>query len=127
MKQWRFSPNANDTTSDGHWYHYLFDVHVGEPIILTLGELVASGPQEADSLHELLNTGVAFASVAKQFVSGSSGERGRFLGAVCIDTYPERVRNELRKLNVNDFTRPLRLGKDYVIFMRFENTRNLPQ
>lgn len=127
MRQWRFSTNSNDTASDGQWYHYMFDVHMGEPITLTLGELVAAGQQEADSLYGLLNSGVAFASVARQFVSGSSSERGRFLGAVSIETYPERVRNELRKLHVNDFTPPLRLGNDYVIFMRFEDTENFPQ
>jgi TonB family protein len=116
MKQWRFSMSFDDTASGGHWYHYLFDVHIGQPLVLTLGELVAAGQQEADSLYELLNGGLTFASV-----------RGRFLGAVSIETYPERVRNELRKLHVNDFTHPLRLGKDYVIFMRFEDTKNLPQ
>jgi hypothetical protein len=94
---------------------------------LTLGELVAAGQHEADSLYELLNSGVTFASVARQFISGSSVERGRILGAVSIETYPERVRNELRKLDVNDFTHPLRLGTDYVIFMRFEDAENFPQ
>lgn len=127
MEKWRFSPNSNDAPSEGHWYHYIFNLRTGEPIILTLGELVAVGQQEADSLYEVLNNGVAFDSVAKEFLPGSSGDRGRFLGAISIETYPERVRNELRKLHVNDFTHPLRLGKDYVIFMRFEDTRNLPQ
>jgi TonB family protein len=129
MKHWRFSVNSGDSTGEGHWYHYLFDVRIGESIQLTLGELVAPARQVADSLYAILNNGVSFASLANQFASGSAGKRGGFLGSVDIQKYPEHVRNELRKLHVNDFTHPLRLGKDYVIFMRFadDHSSNLSQ
>lgn len=118
MKQWRFSAIAYDTMADGHWIHYLFDVQVQEPIVMTLGELVSSQLQVADSLYALLN-GMAFDVISKQMTVGSSGEQGRFLGAVDIGTYPERVRNELRRVHVNGFTRPIRLGDSYVIYIRF--------
>ncbi len=128
MKQWRFSTIANDTMPDGHWIHYLFDVQVQEPIVMTLGELVSSRLQAADSLYALLN-GIAFDVISKQMTVGSSGEQGRFLGAVDIGTYPERVRNELRRVHVNGFTRPIRLGDSYVIYIRFpdEVSDNLVQ
>lgn len=119
MKQWRFSRIVDDTATEGHWIHYLFDVRVREPIVMTLGEIMCSRRQVADSLYMVLNTSGAFDVLSMQMVIGSYGDSGRFLGAVDIGTYPERVRNELRTLREHDFTRPIRLGDSYVIYFRF--------
>ena len=75
-------------------------------------------------MYELLDRDVPFASIAKP-----SGERAKFLGAVNLATYPQHVRDELRKLRIHHFTRPLRLGESYVIYVRFaeENSNTLVQ
>ena len=121
MKRWRFSTIPNDTVPGGRLFHYQLVVHVETPVVMTLGELIAAREQEADSLYVLLKSGVAFDSIMKRVHIGTFGERGRFLGSVNIATYPEQIRDELRTLRVNDFTRPLRLGHDYVIYLRFED------
>jgi TonB family protein len=127
MRRWRFSTVPQDTVSGGRLFLYLLVVHAEAPIVMTLGELVAAREQEADSLYALLKSGVAFDAIAKQIAVGSSGERGGFLGPVNIAIYPEQVRDELRTLSVNDFTHPIRLGNNYMIYVRFENdgSRNL--
>jgi TonB family protein len=119
MKQWRFTTVAGGLEPEGQWIQYSLLVHVEEPIMMTIGEIVAARKEEADSLYELLDSDVPFDSIAKQ--------RARFLGAVDIAAYPQNVRDALRILRVHHFTRPLRLGNSYVIYMRFEDSRNLVQ
>jgi len=54
-------------------------------------------------------------------LKGSSGKLSKFLGTIDIVMYPKHVRDELRKLDVNEITRPLRLGADYIIYKRYES------
>ena len=129
MKQWRFAVITSDSSTAEHWVRYTVIVHAEELNVMTLGQLVADSQQEADSLYALLKGRITFDTLAKQPRARSSNELGRFLGAIDIARYPQHVRNELRKLEVNDFTHPLRLGANYIIYKRFnhEGSSNLPQ
>jgi TonB family protein len=54
MKRWRFSSIANDTVEGGRLFHYLLSVRAETPVVMTLGELLVSRQQAADSLFSLL-------------------------------------------------------------------------
>jgi len=113
MKQWRFSPIPGASEPEGRWIQYSLVVHVEEPVMMTLGEIACPTRQESDSLYALLAGDVPFSSIPK--------ERATLLGSVDIAAYPQHVRDVLRKLRISHFTRPLRLGNNYVIYMRFED------
>ena len=123
MKQWRFSAATGGTEPDGRWIQYALVIHTEDQVMMTLGEIVTSSKEEADSLYNLLDNEVPFASIAKQFTGASPEDRATFLGKVDIATYPQYVRDELRPLRLNHFTRPIRLGNSYVIYFRFEGER----
>jgi TonB family protein len=121
MKQWRFTPLAPGSPSGGRWIRRTILVQIQEPIVLTLGELVVDSKEEADSLYAQLRRGVNFFTLAKRTEEGETTEIGRFIGDVDIARFPEQVRSEVRKLRVNSFTQPIRVGNMYVIYQRFEN------
>ena len=119
MRQWRFTADPHDTLATDRWIRMAVLVRVEESIVMNLGELIAAGRQEADSLHSLLVGGIDFLTLAKQVRVGSSNTIGRSLGAIDIARYPRHVRDELRKLRVNGMTEPIRLGGNFVIYKRF--------
>jgi len=129
MKQWHFTATPGDGSTTDRWIRSAVVVQIQQPIVMTLGELVCSGKPEADSLHTLLKNGADFDALAKQPRAVQSGKPGGFLGAVDIATFPKHVRDQLRKLTVNDFTRPVRVGNNYVIYKKYAPgpPPNIPQ
>ncbi len=123
MKQWQFTPAVHDSSPNGRWIPERILVESETPVVITLSEIVASSMNQADSLYSLLRTGVDFDSLAGLLSKGSSGIHGKFLGTIDIVQYPKHIRDELRKLNFNDITRPLRLGADYIIYKRYDPER----
>lgn len=123
MRQWRFTPAVHDSSPNGHWIQKRILVEAETPVVMTLGEIVASSMEEADSLYSLLRTRVDFDSLAGLPSKGSLGKLGKFLGTIDIVQYPKHIRDELRKLDVNGITRPLRLGADYIIYKRYDTER----
>jgi hypothetical protein len=123
MRQWRFTPALHDSSPNGRWIQKRIIVEAESPVVMTLGEIVTSSKEQADSLYSLLRTGVDFDSLAGLSSTGSSGKLGKFLGRVDIVVYPKHVRDELRKLSTNEMTRPLRLGADYIIYKRYDPER----
>jgi len=121
MRQWLFTPAVHDSSPNGRWIQKRIVVEAETPVVMTLGEIVVSGKEQADSLYLLLKRGVDFDSLAGLSLKGSSGKLSKFLGTIDIVMYPKHVRDELRKLDVNEITRPLRLGADYIIYKRYES------
>jgi len=123
MNHWRFSQAGESARPEGQWIQYSLVIHAEEPVVMTLGEISASTKDEADSLYKLLDSEFAFPWVPARASVDSSTGLARLLGPVDIAAYPQRVRDELRKLRIHHFTRPLRLGNSYVIYVRFEDQR----
>jgi TonB family protein len=109
MKQWRYAPFRRDGVPVDLWFRQLVVVQIQEPIVLTIGELVSSGLHEADSLYALLERGTDPDSLFRQAI-----------GTFDIVKYPQKVRDELRRLDLGEYTSPLRRGGEYVIYKRFE-------
>ena len=49
-----------------------------------------------------------------------SREMGGMLGKVNINVFPENIRRPLSKLDMNDYTKPIKYGDLYAIFKRLE-------
>lgn len=120
MKKWRYTPALRDGVPVDLWVRQLIVVQVQEPIILKLGELVSSNEHKADSLYTLLQNGADFDTLVKQTPGIPSHGQSGFRGAVDIATYPRHVRDQLKKLRLDEFTRPIRVGLNYVIYRRYK-------
>ncbi len=121
MKQWKYAPNTGEYATSGIWLRNTILVQIQDPIIMTIGELVSDNSRTADSLYALLRAGEDFHKLAAQNGSDEPKRAGRFFEAIDLARYPPHVRTELSKLRINDFTRPIRVGDDYVIYKRYEN------
>jgi TonB family protein len=108
IKQWRYAPFHRDGAPVDLWFRQQITVRIQKPIVMTIGELVSSSLHEADSLYALLEEGTDLDSLFQ-----------RTIGTFDIGTYPQRVRDELKRLDPGDFTSPLRRGEEYVIYKRF--------
>jgi TonB family protein len=113
IKEWQFSIPRRDGVPTDVWARQVLVVQVEDPIVMTLGRLVTSSLHEADSLYALLEQGIVLDSSFRQT-----------LETVDITTYPKRVRTELKRLDENDISRPLRLGETYMIFKRFPTAQH---
>jgi TonB family protein len=129
MKQWRFAPYQVSGPPSSRWIRNTIILQVQEPTILTLGELTVATQQEADSLYTLIRGGMDFDAISKQIAAGTSTALGKFLGMVDIARYPKHVRDELRKLALNEITPPLRIGSKYKIYKRYmpDGPADMPQ
>jgi TonB family protein len=108
MKQWQYAPVRRDGVRADIWFRQPVVLQFKDPIVMIIGELELSSLHEADSLYALLQNGVDLDTLFR------SREK-----AVDINTYPQRVRDELRRLGQNQYTQPVRLGEMYVIYKRF--------
>ncbi len=111
MRQWRYVPYRRDSVPIGVWFRQQVVLKIQEPIIWTIGELVSSSPYEADSLYGLLEKGTDLDSLFR-----------RAIGTFDIARYPKNVRDALSRLDPGECTSPLRRGKEYVIYKRFEQS-----
>jgi TonB family protein len=108
IKQWRYAVPRRDGVPTDIWFRQLVVVQLQEPIEMTIGELASASLHEADSLHASLEKGAIMDTLFMQT-----------LRTVNIMRFPQRIRERLKNLREDDFTRPLRLGEKYVIYKRF--------
>jgi TonB family protein len=118
VRQWRFSPARNGPTPIPTWIRQKVRVHFEAPSLMTLRELTFADQQFADSLYVLLQLGSPFDSLARTFSVSKSRARGGFLGEIDIRAYPSHIRRTLSSLHAGEFTKPLPLGDQFVIFKR---------
>ena len=108
MKQWRYAPYRRDGAPTDVWFRQLVVVQIQEPIVMTIGEIARPSQREADSLYALLGRGIDLDPLFRQSI-----------GTFDIVKYPQAVRAEVERLELGDFTAPLRLGDNYIIYKRF--------
>lgn len=108
MKQWRYATPRREGAAVDAWFRQLVVVQIQEPIEMTIGELATPNLHEADSLHLLLQKHTDLDTLFRHA-----------FGTVNIMTYPQQVREKLKKLREEEFTAPVRVGEEFVIYKRF--------
>jgi TonB family protein len=119
MAGWHFAPVLSLDDSSTLAVRTRVIVHPEERIEMPLASLVVATQAEADALYQVLTSGASFDSLAATMRWDSTERRGRHLGITDIGRYPHHIRNELRGLRAGKITPPLRLGSEYVIFIRY--------
>lgn len=122
LKKWRFTAHKSDSSV---WVSKKLNIHLLQSQIVNLGELVIKNEQDANVLYSRLRAGVSFQQLVSQALENSSDSiRGRYLNEVNTIEYPTHVSKILIELGEGDYTRPVQVDGEYIIFKRFGD--NLP-
>lgn len=118
LLDWKFTPALLNGTPIKKIIHNKINVVFVEPILISLSEILCSSIEEADSLYLALLNGSNFSKLAKKYSISTSKDIGGYLGKVDIQFYTKEIRQILNDLKVNEFTKPISYGSNYIIFKR---------
>lgn len=124
LKKWRFTAPSDDVDINGRWIRYRIRIEVEDPAYLNIGEIITSSKEEADSLYQLIRAGTDFIALVRELREETKIEAVIDPRLVNIARYPEHVRKQLRNLRINHYTRPVKVGDNYIIYKRFDDYRN---
>jgi len=118
IEKWRFSPAIHAGNPIRMWVAIRAYIRTEEPLTMGLAEFVSTDQRLADSVYALLQTGEDFGRLVSLFSISKSKENNGDLGQLDIHRYERRVQKKLTNLKENEFTEPLAMGQQYVIFKR---------
>ncbi|MBF8295383.1 MAG: PpiC protein [Bacteroidetes bacterium] len=121
VRKWRYSPALMNGQPAALWLRQTITLHFDEPLYMKIAELTCPQETLADSLYALLLAGASFDSLARQFSVSDSRTRGGVVGEMDVHTLPARISREVATLHGGEFTKPLKLGRQYVIYKRLAN------
>jgi hypothetical protein len=116
--KWKYSPAHVDHHSVKIWLRQVAIVEYQAPKYLVLSEILCATLGEADSIYAALENGKDFSKLAAMQMALPNHDKNGDLGKIDIRLYPERIRSELDSLGRDQYTKPLKYGDNYVIFMR---------
>jgi TonB family protein len=121
VRKWRYSPALMNGQPTALWLRQTITMHFDKPLFMKIAELTCPEHTLADSLYALLVAGASFDSLARQFSVSDSRDRGGIVGEMDLHTLPMRISREVATLHRGEITKPLRLGRQYVIYKRLAN------
>ena len=121
VRKWRYSPALMNGKPTALWLRQTITMHFDKPLYMTIAELACPERTIADSLYALLVAGASFDSLARQFSVADSRDRGGMVGEMDLHSLPMRICREVATLHKGEVTKPLKLGRQYVIYKRLSN------
>lgn len=123
MKKWTFTKPPQNLVDEGIWVRRSVKVFFEDPIIMNLASIAIPDATTADSVYATLN----YRSKLEELFTDSSKHNFPYTMEVEYDqnlgVYPDHVRNELKKLRIYTYTKPLKLDNYYVIYQRLDTLR----
>lgn len=127
MKKWKFSKPPQNLTTNGVWVRRSVRVYFEEPVIMNLVSIAIPDSALADSVYASLN----YRSKLNELFRDPSRHSFPFTITIEYDqnlgVYPDHVRNELKKLRLYTYTKPLKLDNYYVIYQRLDSLKTTIQ
>ncbi|MFU8861152.1 MAG: hypothetical protein ACNA8K_12100 [Cyclonatronaceae bacterium] len=119
MKKWRFSTEYPDSS---FWLAVNVKVLIVQAELMNLGELIAADRDSAYELYTRLRSGVSFHQLVDAARAGKlPGVTGRYTQDVNVDELPPFVRSVLKELQSGSFTRPVGIGREYIIYLKLDD------
>lgn len=115
---WKYTPASKDGKNVPVWVRQSVKVLTVEIETLLLAEIVSGDRATADSVYMMLKGGADFGEMAKKYSSSSTAERGGYMGKVSLSVFPLFVRDQISRLQDEEFTAPLEVGDNFVIYKR---------
>jgi len=118
IMQWKYAPATANNKPIQMKIAQTAHVITLAPVIMALCEIVCPTEAGADSVYAALQAGTAFDSLATKYSISSTSAKGGSLGEVDIHRYSDDVQSELKRLKPGDFTPPISVGQNFIIYMR---------
>ncbi len=118
VRKWRYSPATMNGEPAALWLRQSISVHFDKPLLMEIAELSCPERALADSLYEMLVTGASFDSLARLFSVSDSRDRGGVLGEMDLHALPMHISRVVASLHMGEISKPLKLGRHYVIYKR---------
>ena len=115
---WKYTPASKDGKNIPVWVRQSVKVVTVDIETLLLAEIVSTDSAAADSVYAMLKAGADFEEMARKYSTSSTAELGGYMGKVSLSVFPLAVRDQLSRLQEQDFTAPLRVGDSFVIYKR---------
>lgn len=116
--QWKYAPAMSDGKPIQLKIAQTAHVVLSPPVMMNLSEILCATLAEADSVYSALQAGMNFDSLAVKYSVSSSGVNGGKLGELDIHRYGDEIQDALHRLKPGDYTHPLQMGPNYVIYKR---------
>lgn len=121
VRSWRYSPALMNGQPTPLWLRQTVSLRFDQPLIMAIAELTCPDQVMADSVYSMLMVGASFDSLARQFSSSETRNRGGIIGELDLHTLPLKIYREVGKLQSGQFTKPLKLGRQFVIYRRLSD------
>ena len=117
IKNWRFPPPSE---SEKKWVRRTVRVEIIPAEIINLGELVFRSKNDADLMYSRLRAGGRFERMVRETQQGNAIAReGRFRAEIETTVYPIEISQMLMKLEEGEFSRPVQMNGEYIIFKKY--------
>jgi TonB family protein len=118
--RWQFVPAHTNDKPISTWFHLRAPIRYMRPMYVTLAEIVCTTRERIDSVYKALKQEQDFNELAVSYsIDPSRGNKG-VLGEMNIFCYPEQIRRILSDLEIDEFTKPIQYGDQFVIFKRLK-------
>jgi hypothetical protein len=117
---WKYIPASKEGKNVAIWVRQSVKVVTVEAEALLLREIVCLERASADSVYAMLKAGADFEELARNYSTSKTAEQGGYKGKVNLSVFPLVVRDRLSRLRDGEFTEPLLLGSNYVIYKRVQ-------
>lgn len=115
---WKYSPASRGGKNLAVWIRQSLKVVTVDPETLLLAEIVIPDLATADSVYAKLKAGADFEELAKEYSTSGTADQGGYMGKVNLSVFPLVIRDRLLQLREEDFTPPVPLSGNYVIYKR---------
>ncbi len=126
MKLWEFTPARMHEKDIPAWIRLPIHIQSSAPKPMWLEELSSENSWCADSAYSLLEAGFGIDLVLQRLSVVDPHVQHNVLGEIDIRRYSARIQSELSKIRVRECTKPLLLGRRYVVFRRLPGNDSEP-
>jgi hypothetical protein len=120
LQQWKFLPARRNNLPISTWLHLHATLRYANPEFVSLAKIICKTKDEADSVYSEIEEGRDFSELATEHSIDSTYKKNIVLGRVDINSYPENIRIILKRLDVNEVTKPVKYGDQFVLFKRLK-------
>ena len=100
------------------WIHVPIRIQYSDPKLVVLEGLTSANRTLIDSAYALLSAGYDVETVLTKLSATTQELKYETFGQVDVRRYAKDIQQQLLRLGPSEYTKPLRLGEQYVIFRR---------
>lgn len=118
IKNWKYEPAKIDNQPVKIWLIQKVRLQYEDPYYITLSQIICDSYDTALVVLNKLQQGNDFGELAKKYSCDSTRLSDGFLGRKDVLVYPQNINRILKRLSVDEYTKPIEYGNRFVIFKR---------